>query len=130
LLNREIFYTLKEAQIMIERWRQEYKAVRLHSALGYRSPSALLLLFLDLMITNSSLGLFIIFASVRELISFATTCLREKQEPVAIITTTNEPAGIIPCFTGGEFFLPQRAGGPGKQEESANVSYKYSSKKA
>jgi Integrase core domain len=66
LLIREIFYTLKEAQIMIERWRQEYNAVRLHSALGYRSPPALLLLFLNLMITDSSLGLLIIFASVRE----------------------------------------------------------------
>ena len=36
LLNREICYTLKEAQILIERWRQEYNTVRPHSALGYR----------------------------------------------------------------------------------------------
>jgi len=39
LLNREIFYTLKEAQILIERWRQEYNTIRPHSALGYRPPT-------------------------------------------------------------------------------------------
>jgi len=39
LLNGEIFYTLKEAQILIERWRQDYNTVRPHSALGYRSPA-------------------------------------------------------------------------------------------
>ena len=36
LLNGEIFYTLKEAQIMIEIWRQHYNKVRPHSSLGYR----------------------------------------------------------------------------------------------
>jgi len=39
LLNGEIFYTLKEAQILIERWRQEYNTIRPHSALGYRPPA-------------------------------------------------------------------------------------------
>ena len=39
LLNGEIFYTLKEAQVLIERWRQEYNTVRPHSALGYRPPA-------------------------------------------------------------------------------------------
>jgi hypothetical protein len=39
LLNGEIFYTLKEAKILIERWRQEYNTVRPHSALGYRLPA-------------------------------------------------------------------------------------------
>ena len=39
LLNREIFYTLKEAQILIERWRHEYNTIRPHSALGYRPPA-------------------------------------------------------------------------------------------
>jgi len=39
LLNGEIFYTLKEAQILIERWRWEYNTVRPHSALGYRPPA-------------------------------------------------------------------------------------------
>jgi len=39
LLNREIFYTWKKAQILIERWRQEYNTIRPHSALGYRPPA-------------------------------------------------------------------------------------------
>jgi putative transposase len=39
LLNGEIFCTLKEAQILIERWRREYNTVRSHSALGYRPPA-------------------------------------------------------------------------------------------
>jgi transposase InsO family protein len=39
LLNREIFYTLQEAQILIERWRNEYNHVRPHSSLGYRPPA-------------------------------------------------------------------------------------------
>jgi transposase InsO family protein len=39
LLAREIFYSLKEAQVMIEVWRQEYNTVRPHSSLGYRSPA-------------------------------------------------------------------------------------------
>jgi transposase InsO family protein len=39
LLNREIFYTLKEAQVIIEHWRQEYNTIRLHSSLNYRPPA-------------------------------------------------------------------------------------------
>jgi transposase InsO family protein len=39
LLDREIFYTLQEAQVLIERWRREYNTVRPHSALGYRPPA-------------------------------------------------------------------------------------------
>ena len=39
LLNGEIFYSLKEAQIVIEEWRKHYNTVRPHSALGYR-PAA------------------------------------------------------------------------------------------
>ena len=38
LLEREIFYSLKEAQILIEMWRKQYNTVRPHSALGYRPP--------------------------------------------------------------------------------------------
>ena len=37
-LNGEIFYFLKEAQIVIEPWRVEYNTRRPHSALGYRPP--------------------------------------------------------------------------------------------
>jgi len=39
LLNREIFTTLTEAQILIEQWRREYNQVRPHSSLGYRPPA-------------------------------------------------------------------------------------------
>ncbi len=39
LLNGEIFYTLKEAKIIIENWRQHYNTVRPYSSLGYK-PSA------------------------------------------------------------------------------------------
>ena len=39
LLDREIFYTLTEAQILIERWRRQYNTVRPHRALGYRPPA-------------------------------------------------------------------------------------------
>jgi len=39
LLNREIFYTLKEARVLIENWRQEYNTIRPHSSLEYRAPA-------------------------------------------------------------------------------------------
>ena len=39
LLNREIFYSLREAQIIIEGWRKHYNTKRPHSALGYRPPA-------------------------------------------------------------------------------------------
>ena len=39
LLNGEIFYSLREAQIQIEKWRRHYNTVRPHSALGYRPPA-------------------------------------------------------------------------------------------
>ena len=39
LLNGEIFYTLKEAQVVIESWRCHYNTLRPHSALGYRPPA-------------------------------------------------------------------------------------------
>lgn len=39
LLNRELFYTVKEAQVLIQLWRKEYNQVRPHSALGYRPPA-------------------------------------------------------------------------------------------
>ena len=39
LLNGEIFYTLVEAKILIERWRRHHNQVRPHSALGYRPPA-------------------------------------------------------------------------------------------
>jgi transposase InsO family protein len=39
LLDGEIFYTLKEAQIVIESWRRHYNAVRPHASLDYRPPA-------------------------------------------------------------------------------------------
>ena len=39
LLNCEIFYTLKEAKILIEQWRRHYNTVRPHSSLGYKPPT-------------------------------------------------------------------------------------------
>ena len=39
LLNRELFYTLWEAKVLIERWRMQYNRLRPHSALGYRPPA-------------------------------------------------------------------------------------------
>ena len=38
LLAREIFYSLKEAQVLIEMWRKQYNTIRPHSALEYRPP--------------------------------------------------------------------------------------------
>ena len=39
LLNGELFYTLHEAQVLVERWRRQYTTQRPHSALGYRPPA-------------------------------------------------------------------------------------------
>jgi putative transposase len=39
LLDGEIFYTLKEAQIIVESWRRHYNTIRSHASLGYRPPA-------------------------------------------------------------------------------------------
>ena len=39
LLNGEIFYSLKEVEILTEQWRREYNTTRPHSSLGYRPPA-------------------------------------------------------------------------------------------
>ena len=39
LLDREIFYTVKEAKVLIEDWRRHYNTKRPHSALNYRPPA-------------------------------------------------------------------------------------------
>ncbi|UCF05922.1 MAG: transposase, partial [bacterium] len=39
LLNMEIFYTLREAKVLVEHWRKEYNRIRPHSSLGYRPPA-------------------------------------------------------------------------------------------
>ena len=37
-LNMEVFYTLAEAQVKTEIWRQEYNRIRPHSSLKYKTP--------------------------------------------------------------------------------------------
>ena len=39
LLNGELFYTLQEAQVLVERGRRQYNTRRPQSALGYRPPA-------------------------------------------------------------------------------------------
>ena len=39
LLNGEMFFSLAEAQVMIEAWRRHFNTVRPHSSLGYRPPA-------------------------------------------------------------------------------------------
>ena len=39
LLDGELFYTLQEARVIVEGWRQRYNTHRPHSALGYRPPA-------------------------------------------------------------------------------------------
>ena len=38
-LDGELFYTLLEAQVVIERWRRHYNTKRPHSLRGYRPPA-------------------------------------------------------------------------------------------
>ena len=38
MLDREKFYSLREANVLIERWRQHYNQMRPNSASGYRPP--------------------------------------------------------------------------------------------
>jgi putative transposase len=39
LLSREVFDTLLEAKVLVERWRREYNQITSHSSLGYRPPA-------------------------------------------------------------------------------------------
>ena len=38
-LDGEIFYSLKEAQVLTEQWRRTYNQIRPHSSLNYRPPA-------------------------------------------------------------------------------------------
>ena len=40
LLNRELFYSVKEAKVLAENWRLEYNHHRPHSGLNYKTPAA------------------------------------------------------------------------------------------
>lgn len=57
LLNGEIFYSLKEAQILIEDWRRHYNTQRPHSSLHYRPPAPEAILVAPLATTARSLTL-------------------------------------------------------------------------
>ncbi len=39
ILNREVFYSVKEATVIVESWRLEYNNHRPHSGLGYMTPA-------------------------------------------------------------------------------------------
>ncbi len=39
LLNGEVFYSLREAEVVIESWRRHYNTVRPHASLGFRPPA-------------------------------------------------------------------------------------------
>ncbi len=39
LLNGELFYTLKEAKVIIEQWRKHYNTIRPHSSLNWMPPT-------------------------------------------------------------------------------------------
>ncbi len=39
LLNGEVFYTLKEASVVIEHWRKHDTTLRPHASLGYHPPA-------------------------------------------------------------------------------------------
>ena len=39
LLDGEIFYSLREAQVVIESWRRHYNTIRPHASLGFRPPA-------------------------------------------------------------------------------------------
>ncbi len=55
ILDRELFMTLPEAQILIERWRVHYNTVRPHSSLGYKPPAPETLLPNPLWMTYATL---------------------------------------------------------------------------
>ena len=57
LLNREIFYSLKEAQVLIEQWRRHYNEVRPHSSLGYRPPAPQAMVSSDITKTHEEIFL-------------------------------------------------------------------------
>lgn len=44
LLNGEIFYSLREAEVVIQSWRRHYNTIRPHASLGFRPPAPEVLL--------------------------------------------------------------------------------------
>jgi len=39
ILDREVFYSVKETRVIVENWRLEYNNHRPHSGLGYMTPA-------------------------------------------------------------------------------------------
>ena len=60
LLAREIFYSLKEAQVLIEMWRKHYNTVRPHSSLGYKPPAPATIVVQPSQIMQISLTLWLV----------------------------------------------------------------------
>jgi len=50
LLDGEIFYSLREARVVIESWRCHYNQVRPHASLGYKAPAA------EVVVPGSAMG--------------------------------------------------------------------------
>ena len=51
LLDREIFYTLQEVQVLTGEYRQTYNRIRPHSSLGYSPPAPQVVLAADMVPT-------------------------------------------------------------------------------
>ena len=54
LLDREIFYTLKEVRVLTEKYRQTYNRIRPHSSLGYRPPAPIVIGWQVMLLDSSS----------------------------------------------------------------------------
>ena len=66
LLDRETFYSLKEAQVLIEMWRMHYNTVRPHSSIGCKPPAPANVLVQHSQMQNyySALGWYIFYEQI------------------------------------------------------------------
>ena len=76
LLDREIFYSLMKAQILIEMWRKQYNTVRPHSSLGYRPPVPAAIVVQSSLINQFSLTLWLVQKMGADHLSLNTPWLR------------------------------------------------------
>lgn len=53
LLNGEEFCSLKEAQVLIEQWRQPYNHIKPHSSLGFKPPALMVYITQQGSVTNN-----------------------------------------------------------------------------
>ena len=72
VLDRELFYSIKEAKVIVEQWRLEYNNHRPHSGLNYKTPAA-----------------------------FAATCIASASPPAPLPPYTSEQVdnSLIECGT-------------------------------